>query len=66
MNQDFIELYNSKNYDRQLRKNEKRLNKIYPENAVSTNPLPIYIISAHGSCDQGIDIYAKETEIIGS
>ena len=29
MNQDFIELYNSKNYDRQLRKNEERL-KRYP------------------------------------
>ena len=63
MNLDFIEIYNSNNYDRQLRKNEERLNEIYPENAVSTNPLPIYIISAHGSCDQGIDIYAKETEI---
>ena len=36
--------------------NEKSLSSIYPDNKKSENPLPIYVISAHGICYHGVSV----------
>ena len=36
--------------------NEKSLSSIYPDKKKSENPLPIYVISAHGICYHGVSV----------
>ena len=36
--------------------NFHELRKRYPDNGKSLNPLPVYVISSHGSIDFGVNI----------
>ena len=51
---------NIQDYEFQRTLNEQSLASIYPESKISENPLPIYIISAHGICYQGINIQHQQ------
>ena len=47
---------NNIDYKYQQILNEESLKAIYPDNKQSENPLPIYIISAHGICYHGVSL----------
>lgn len=47
---------NKQDYLEKQRENEESLSEIYPHERESDNPLPVYIISAHGICYQGVEI----------
>ena len=51
---------NNLDYELHERLNGQSLANIYPEGKQSQDPLPIYIISAHGICYQGVNIHRNQ------